>query len=175
MTRLFRTLEGIGLEKARHASLGVLLCCLANPSLPGQAPQAPYDVQKLRANHRVDEARVEEFFRKQMPKEAIRPGGSVDTTNPEWQKMNKQAARTQRRLRERYAVLEGRPEIFQQAVRETSAQLADTGSPPKTIHADMDFTPKTYADGKNLTENFRKKGMGYLVDSSSHNMLWLGA
>ena len=101
-TRLIR-------QRPRYPCLAVLLCCLASPSLPGQAPQAPYDVQKLRANHRREEAKVEEFFRKQIPKEAIRPDGSVDTSNPEWQKMNKQAARTQRRLRERYAVLEGRP------------------------------------------------------------------
>ena len=165
MMRLFCTLEGIGLERARRASLGVLLCCLANSSLLGQTSQAPYDVQKLRANHRLEEARVEEFFRKQIPKEAYLPDGSVDISNPEWQKINKQAARTQRRLGERYNALERRPEIYDQAVRETGAQLHNTGSDPKAIHADMDFTPETYADGQKLTEHLRKKG--FTIDTSN--------
>ena len=166
MIRLFRTLQRIGTERARHAPLGVLLCCLAHSSLLGQTPiQAPYDVQQLRSRHRVDEARVEEYYRKQIPKEAIRPDGSVDTTNPEWQKANKQAARTQRRLRERYNRLENRPQIYEQAVTQTGAKLDNTGSAPKSIHADMDFTPETFADGHKLTEHFRKQG--YKVDTSN--------
>ena len=166
MIGLFRALQRIGLERASYSGLGVLLCCLGCSNLPGQTPiGASYDVQQLRSRHRVDEARVEEYYRKQIPKEAIRPDGSVDTTNPEWQKANKQAARTQRRLRERYNRLENRPQIYEQAVKQTGAKLDNTGSPPKSIHADMDFTPETFADGHKLTEHFRKQG--YKVDTSN--------
>ena len=120
--------------------------------------QEPMDVPRLRANIRRDEAVLTEYFAKQIPAEARLPDGSVNTSHPEWQRINNQHTRAQQRLREQYGKLEKRPDILGKTANETGAKLRSTGSDPKSLLADVDLTPDTFGDGKRFVDGLKKKG-----------------
>ncbi|MBP7829668.1 MAG: hypothetical protein KA248_07095 [Kiritimatiellae bacterium] len=148
--------------------------------LLGAARAAGEDIETYRAEYKAQsDALAAKYDAK--ASQFRKTDGTVDTSNPEWQKIDAEYKAENAKLRQEF-VQKHPSATSMNEVRQTPAgqNLKNTGSPYTSAYSDGDWTATTDADAANVAEQLKAKGhkvtydsdLGMWMDESADTKIW---
>ena len=152
----------------------------ATPVLKNAPAPGVNDIETYRARYKYETDRLTAEYDAKASR-FRKADGTVDTANPEWQKVNTEYQQKAAALRNEF-VSEHPSATSMAEVRKTpsGSRLSNTGSPYTSAYSDGDWTAASDADAANVAEQLKNKGhkvtyneeMGMWLDETADTKIW---